>query len=192
MLRRRTEARLLPPCLPFPLNHSGAKGYTCIHTYICMHIYIYIYAVELKLVQLFAFYVLKLVQVVFLFVFENLVLPAEKRRIFIKNKSTNLCVKNWSNYVAQHAWTDFKRILGPILNTENVLFYCFYVFLLKPLFYCVFSKNAKYKDTQERKKDTTCEHTCANCSCHNVRFFFCIFHFGGWGISNFSRDVFDW
>ena len=65
-------------------------------------------------------------------------------------------------------------------------------FLLEPLFYSVLSKNAKFKEAQKRKPDTICEHTCANCSCQNVRSFFCKFQFCCFGgISMFFRDGFD-
>ena len=53
----------------------------------------------------------------------------------------------------------------------------FSFFLLKPTFYSVFSKDAKFKETQNRNKYAICEHNCANCSCPDVRFCFCIFHF---------------
>ena len=43
------------------------------------------------------------------FVFENLVLPAERRgfKKINKNKRPISSVKNWSNFVAQHTWTSF-------------------------------------------------------------------------------------
>ena len=71
------------------------------------------------------------------------------------------------------------NILGPIFNLylDQFLTYkiCnFFVFLFfgcNPYLYSVFSKKAKFKETQERKNDTICEHNCANCSCQNVRFF---------------------
>ena len=81
--------------------------------WIYIYMYIYIYAVELKLVQDLPFSVLKTGPILcFFFVFENLVLPAERRGCFEnKAKKTNfdpvLVLKNWSNFVAQHTWTSF-------------------------------------------------------------------------------------
>ena len=46
------------------------------------------------------------------------------------------------------------------------------------------------KETQ-KKKDTICEHTCANCSCQNVRFFSAFFIFAVFETSMFFRDVSD-
>ena len=72
------------------------------------------------------------------------------------------------------------------------MFNTFLFFGLKPLFLmCFGNRTAIFKDTpKKKKKDTICEHSCANCSCQNV-LVFCIFHFLGFGISNFRRDDFD-
>ena len=79
-----------------------------------------------------------------------------------------------------------RNILGPVFNfnldqfltLEFVIFLVFFCFLgaETPIFIVFSAKNAKLKETQKTKKDTICEHTCANCSCQNVRFF-CIFDF---------------
>ena len=53
------------------------------------------------------------------------------------------------------------------------------------------AKNAKFKETQKKKKDTICEHNCANCSCENV-LFLCIFHFCCFFNIRFFDDVFEW
>ena len=53
------------------------------------------------------------------------------------------------------------------------------------------AKNAKFKETQKRKKDTICEHNCANCFCQNVRFF-CIFIFAVFQYPFLSEMFFDW
>ena len=62
------------------------------------------------------------------FVFENLILPAE-RRGFLKNmqtkkttKNTISKVKNWSNYVAQHNWTIFNFNLDQFLPLDVCFF----------------------------------------------------------------------
>ena len=56
-----------------------------------MYIYIYMHAVKLKLVQDFPFYKLKIgpfFLFYLLFIFKNIILPAE-RRGFLKNKQNN-------------------------------------------------------------------------------------------------------
>ena len=77
-----------------------------------------------------------------------------------------------------------RNILGPIFNLylDQFLTYkiCYFVFFWgggaeTPICIVLSAKHAKNEETQ--KKDTICEHNCANCSCQNVRFFFCIFHF---------------
>ena len=68
----------------------------------------------------------------------------------------------------------FNLYLDQFLTYKIVLFFCFFCGGggWNPYFYCVFQqKNAKNKETQKKKKDTVCEHNCANCSCPNVRFF---------------------
>ena len=75
--------------------------------------YIYsIYAVKLKTGPIFALFKVKTGPFFCFFIFENLILPAERRGCFEKQaknnkKNTISKVKNWSNYVAQHAWTSF-------------------------------------------------------------------------------------
>ena len=55
------------------------------------------------------------------------------------NHSSRRCVKNWSNYVAQYAWTNFKHNLGPAFNTT---LFAFSFSGLKPHF-CIFCINCK-------------------------------------------------
>ena len=77
-----------------------------------------------------------------------------------------------------------RNILGPVFNFNldqfltlefYFFFFCFFLFFgggaETPIFIVFSAKNAKLKETQKTKKDTICEHTCANCSCQNVRFF---------------------
>ena len=89
----------------------------------------YVYAVKLKTGPMFALLKVKNWSI-FVFVcyfMKDLILPAERRR-FLKNtqnekkkkkkskikkttttnKNTFLKVKKWSNYVAQHTWTNFN------------------------------------------------------------------------------------
>ena len=56
-----------------------------------------------------------------------------------------------------------------------------------PILQC-FSKNANFKKKHKKeKKDTICEHTCANCSCQNV-LFSAFFIFGFFcNLQNFQR-----
>ena len=116
----------------------------------------------------------------------------KKKRIFEKQtqeeqpqKNTIFKVKMWSNYVAQHNWTAFLTLARTLLNFFFV-FFCGW----NPNFIVFSAKYAKLKETQKRKKDTICEHNCANNSCQNVRFFF-IFHFCCFSNFHFFRDVFD-
>ena len=93
-----------------------------------------------------------------------------------------------------------RNIIGPVFNasldqflTLGFLFcFVFFSFFLgaeTPIFIVFSAKNAKFKETQKRKKDTICEHFCANCFCQNV-LFLCIFHFWLFAISKFFRHVF--
>ena len=117
------------------------------------------------------------------FVSENLIIPAERREFFKKKKKTK---QKKDPFLALKT--------GPILLQLGPVFYAgFFVFLvlvsflfwLKPPIFIVFSaKNAKF---QEKKKDTICEHNCANCSCQNVRFFSAFFIFANFGISIYSE-----
>ena len=99
-----------------------------------------------------------------------------------------------------------RNILGPVFNASLdqfltlgfLFFFVFFSFFFfgggggaeTPIFIVFSAKHAKFKETQKRKKDSICEHTCANCSCQNV-LFFCIFHFFFFAISNFSEMFFD-
>ena len=75
-----------------------------------------------------------------------------------------------------------RNILGPVFNlyldqflTYKIcyffLFFCLFFFFAETPIFIVFSaNNAKLKETQKKKKDTICEHNCANCSCASVLF----------------------
>ena len=140
--------------------------------------HIYIYAVKLKNWSNFLPF-LKWNTGPFFFFFENLILPAE-RRGFLKNKQKTttkktqfLKLKTGPIMLRNMLGPGFSFNLDQFLTLEFCFFLVFLLFVLgwKPYFYSVFSKNAKLKETQKTKKDTICEHTCANCSCQNVRFF---------------------
>ena len=63
-----------------------------------------------------------------------------------------------------------------------------FVFAETPIFIVFSANNAKFEETQ-KKKNTICEHTCANCSCQNV--LLCAFFiFGFFAISNFCQRCF--
>ena len=82
--------------------------------YVC--VYIYMYAVKLKTGPMFALFKVKNWSIFcFAFIFENLIIPCRKKRIFEKQaktttKNTISKAKSWSNYVAQHAWTRFLTL----------------------------------------------------------------------------------
>ena len=166
-----------------------------------MHIYIYMHAVELKTGPMFAFSSVKNWSI-FLFFFVFLVLKISfslQKEIFQKKKKKK---QKQDPFLALKTGPILlHNILGPVFNASLdqfltlvfvflfLFFVCFF-FGWNPYFYSVFSKNAKFKETQKRKKDTICEHNCANCSCQNV--FSCIFHFCYFWKFHFFRDVFDW
>ena len=113
------------------------------------------------------------------FIFKNLILLAE-RRGFLKNKPKKQPKKHF--YKLKIGPIMLRNILGPVFNLylDQFLTYTFFLFvfvlLAETSIFIVFSaKHAKLKETP--KNNTICEHNCANCSCQNVRFFFCIFHF---------------
>ena len=128
------------------------------------------------------------------FIFENLILPAERKE-FLKNKQKTTTKKTQFLKLKTGPFM-LRNILGPIFNfnldqfltLEFCYFFSLFCFLggAETHFYSVFRKNAKLKETQKTKKDTICGHTCANCSCQNVRFSafdFCCF----WNFHVFQR-----
>ena len=89
-----------------------------------------------------------------------------------------------------------RNILGPIFNLylEQFLTHMnllLVVFAEAPIFIVFSAQQCEiFKETQQRKKDTICEHNCANCSCQNVRI--CLhFSFLLFLEFPFFRDVFD-
>ena len=118
--------------------------------------------------------------------------PAERRGFSKRKKKTN---KNKPFLALKTGPILLRNILGPVFNASLdqfftlgflLFFFVFFVFGWNPYFYSVFSKHAKFKETQKRKKETICEHNCANCSCQNVRFS-AFFIFAIFGISTFSE-----
>ena len=109
----------------------------------------------------------------------------QKEEDFLKNKPTKI-TKKTQFLKLKTGPLMLRNMLGPIFNfnldqflTLEFSFFLFVlvVFWLKPLFYSAFSKKCKIERNTKKKKDTICEHTCANCSCQNVRFFFLHFSF---------------
>ena len=58
-----------------------------------------------------------------------------------------------------------------------------------PTFVVFSAKNANFEEIQKPKKDTICEHTCANFFLSICPFFCCIFHFCFFVIFKILKDV---
>ena len=148
------------------------------------HIYIYI-CCRVKMVQCLPFSVLKWSK---FFVFEHLVLPAERKGFFKKNKKEE--TKNYPILVLKKlVQLCCATYLDQFFNTslDQFLTHCFFgVFVETLIFIVFFNKNAKFRETQKGKTNTICEHICANCYCQNVPFSaFFIFVF--WQFPNVQR-----
>ena len=96
-------------------------------------------------------------------------------------KKTESCW-NWSNYVAQHTWTNFQHNLGPILKL-NTTFLHFCVSCLNHYFYSVSAQFLK-RHQEEKKLFVSTPVLTALVK----MLFFC--WGGGFGNSSFWRDVF--
>ena len=109
-----------------------------------------------------------------------------------KNTKTNrkTSVKNWSKLALKTGPSMLRNKIGPVFNARNESFFVYFLLFFKnPLLSAGrmrFSKKNKKKTM--RKKDTICEHNCANCSCQSVRFF-CIFDFCCFFNFRFFEDV---
>ena len=108
--------------------------------------------------------------------FRNLLLSAGKMRFFKakqkNDKNTIFWVKNLSNYVAQHTWTDFWLNLGQIFDSTYFTFLALFLLaqnMLKPL-------NSIFV-AHPQKGNTTCKHNCANWLLFVL--FFCMFVYWG-------------
>ena len=159
-----------------PDNNSTA----CMHIYI--YIYAYAYAVKLKAGPLVALLKLKTGHFCFCFYFESLFLPAERRGFFEKQAK-----QQQKQFLKLNIGPSMLcNILGPVFNFNldqfltlaRILFFFWFLGAETPIS-IVFSANMQNikKHKKEKKKNTICEHTCANCSCQNVRFFFLHFSF---------------
>ena len=98
-----------------------------------------------------------------------------KKILFNIKKLVQFCCATYLDQFLTLTWTVFTWEI------------CFLFFEVETtIFILLLAKHANFKDTQK----TISEHTCANSSCQNVRFF-CVFHFGGFRNFHFLRDVFD-
>ena len=145
---------------PAPLSNLWIEKSGPITEAYSICIYIYIYAVELKIRPKIAFFWVEnpsKISFFFLF-FKNLLLSAGRMRFFKKNKrkkgknkkNTIFCIENPSNCVAQHSWTDFRRNLGRIFNSTILLILGLFSFWksAETAIFIVFSaKNEIFKPT---------------------------------------------
>ena len=103
-----------------------------------------------------------------------------------KTTKTQFYVENWSNFVAQHAWTSFNLYLHQLL-TQNL----FWGGGWNPYLYSAFSNKCKIqRHTKQKKRHYLWTHLrqllLSKC------LFFCIFHFGGFrNFRFFERCFFD-
>ena len=95
-----------------------------------------------------------------------------------------------------------RNILGPVFNLyldqfltyKICYFFCFFLFFFlaeTPIFIVFSAKNAKFKETQKRKK-TLFVHTIVLTGLVQVSFFAAFFIFAVFSISVFFEDVFVW
>ena len=80
-------------------------------------------------------------------------------------KITIFWVKNLSNYVAQHNWTDFRLNLGQIFDSTILLIFCLFSFLKicsNPYSYSFSANNNIFVAHPQKIRNTICEHNCAN------------------------------
>ena len=125
----------------------------------------------------------------FAFYFQKSHSPCRKKRIVQKQAKKQQ--KKTHFYKLKTGPIMLRNILGPVFNLYldqflTYIFFFLFFFVLKPLFYSVFSKNTKFKETQKKKKHTICEHNCANCSCSSV-LFSAFFIFAVFSISVFLK-----
>ena len=112
-------------------------------------------------------------------------------------------VKKWSNYFVFFCFRKSrspcrkKRVFEKQAQQQqkNTIFnfrICYFIVVLvlggrlKPHIFIVFSAKMQNLKNTKKKKNTICEHNCANSSCQNVRFF-CIFYFCCFSNFHFSE-----
>ena len=143
---------LSPPSRPLSLLLASPSRVTVhlpllsLYLFLCISLYIYIYAVESKLGPKIAFFWVKTWSKFFSFflVFQKSSSFCRENEILKKNeqkkrqkKTPFFWVKTWSNFVAQHTWTKFWLNLGPSFDSTFLLIFgYFYLFekMPKPLF----------------------------------------------------------
>ena len=97
----------------------------------------------------------------FLFLFLNLILPAE-RRGFLKKKNKQKSQQTKTQLLKLKIGPIMLRnILGPVFNfnLDQFLTLDFLFFAETPILLC-FQQNAKFKETQKRKKHYLWTHLC--------------------------------
>ena len=138
-----------------------------------MYIHRHIYAVKLKIGPLFAIFKSKSGPF-FVFLFWKFYSPCRKKRIFEKQAKQQQ--KKTQFLKLKTGPIMLRNILGPVFNfnLDQFLTLDFFVFSgggAETPFLVFSAKMQNWKKHKKPKKDTICEHTCANCSCQNVRFF---------------------
>ena len=152
-------------------------------------IYIYIYVVKFKSGPIFALFKVKkwsnFFVFFFVFIFQQSRSPCRKKRIF--EKQAKKTTKKTQFLKLKSGPIMLRNIIGPLFNfnldhflTLEFCYFFWFFFLgggLNPYFYSVFSKNAKLKETQKRKKTLLVNTTVLTALVKMSVFFFCIFHF---------------
>ena len=177
--RPRCLTRKCAKCVP-PIDSSG-------QIYVCIYIYIYIYCsvknwsknclfFESKKVQAFFFLSFFAFQKSSSFRKENEKGEWDFQKETKKTEITILWVTNWSNYDAQHAWTNFDSTLGRFLTRPFWHFLA--VFGLskyaEATIFVVFSAKMHCLNPPQKLRNTICEHNCANWEkcCFNQHYWF--------------------
>ena len=104
-----------------------------------------------------------------IFIFKNLILPAE-RRGFLKKKNKKKTTKKTHFYKLKTGPIVLRNILGPVFNLyldqfltyKICYFFVFFVFFLAetPIFIVFSAKMQKLKKHKKRKKHTICAQLC--------------------------------
>ena len=175
--------------------HTFANMYShlrplCLYGYTCCILtplmLIQIFAVKLKSGPIFALFKVKKWSNLFVlgvFIFQKSRSPCRKKMIFEKHAKNN---KKTQFLKLKSGPIMLRNIIGPLFNfnldhfltLEFCFFFFFFAFFwLKPLFYSVFSKKCKLKETQKGKKTLFVNTTVLTALVKMSVFFFCIFDF---------------
>ena len=145
-------------------SSRNAKSWTDFQLYS-----IYIYIVESKVGRRFALFGQTLVQdfFSFSFCFSQIFFFVQGEWDFQTKGRNWQCswVKNWSNYVAQHPWTSFWLLLGPVFDSGKLTFLGHFWWLqsmLKPQVLQCFLIKMHFLGPPQKIRNPICEHNCAN------------------------------